>query len=106
MDVAVGASVARDVSFRVFASDASLPDCTPVRRSSVGSGSSDGDCSVPVVIPQNGAVAFSVNGFSLIESAKAQASFLPGRWLELVNKENNRNVLASGGIAFTPGPIE
>jgi hypothetical protein len=30
---------------------------------------------------------------------------MPGHWLELVDKDNNRNLLASGGIAFTPGPI-
>jgi len=57
------------------------------------------------VIPQDGAVAFSASGFSLIESAKSRASFMPGRWLELVNKENNQNLLASGGVPFTPGPI-
>jgi hypothetical protein len=103
MDVAVGASVARDVSFRVFAKDAS----TGLHAGTVIlSGAAAVREPVQfVVIPQNGAVAFSVNDFSLIESMKSRASFMPGHWLELVDKENNRNVLASGGIPFTPGPI-
>jgi hypothetical protein len=103
MDVAVGASVARDVSFRVFAKEAS-----PGLHTGTVTLSGAAAAREPVqfmVIPQNGAVAFSVNGFSLIESAKSRASFMPGHWLELVDKDNNRNLLASGGIAFTPGPI-
>lgn len=103
MDIAVGASTARDVSFRVFASDASagLHTGTAVLSGAVAA-------TEPiqfVVIPQNGTAAFSVNGFSLIESAKSRASFIPGHWLEFVNKENNQNLLASGGLPFTPGPI-
>jgi hypothetical protein len=103
MDVAVGASVARDVSFRVFANEAS-----PGLHAGmlVLSGAAAATEAVQfVVIPQNGAVAFPVNGFSLIESGKSRASFMPGRWLEFVDKENNRNLLPGGGMPFTPGPI-
>jgi hypothetical protein len=103
MDVAVGASVARDVSFRVFAKDAS----TGLHAGTVilSGAAAARDPVQFVVIPQNAAVAFSVNDFSLIESVKLRASFMPGRWLEFVDKENNRNVLGSGGMQFTPGPI-
>jgi hypothetical protein len=58
------------------------------------------------VYPVGGAVAFSAGGFSLIESAKYRASFVPGRWLEFVNKENNQNLLVSSGTPFTSGNIE
>jgi hypothetical protein len=59
-----------------------------------------------VVIPRTGAIAFSTSGFSFIENAKTRASFMPGRWLELLNKDNNQNQLAGTGVAFTPGQIE
>jgi hypothetical protein len=68
MDVAVGASVARDVSFRAFAKDAS-----PGLHAGTVTLSGAAAAREPVqfaVIPQNGAAAFSVNGFSLIESVK------------------------------------
>jgi hypothetical protein len=103
MDVAVGASVARDVSFRVFATEAS-----PGLHAGTVTLSGAATVAEPiqfVVLSQNGAMAFSMNGFSLIESVTSRASFIPGRWLEFVNKENNRNLLSSGGIPFTPGPI-
>jgi hypothetical protein len=104
MDVAVGASVARDVSFRVFARDAS-----PGLHNGTAILSGAAAATEPiqfVIVPQTGAVAFSMNGFSMIESVKSRASFIPGRWLEFVNKENNQNLLASGGTPFTPGPIQ
>jgi hypothetical protein len=103
MDVAVGASVARDVSFRVFANEAS-----PGLHAGTVILSGAAAATEPVqfvVIPQKGAVAFSVNGFSLLESVKSRASFMPGRWLEFVNKENNQNLLAGGGMPFTAGPV-
>jgi acetyl-CoA carboxylase carboxyltransferase component len=31
---------------------------------------------------------------------------MPGRWLELLNKDNNQNQLPSSGVVFTAGPIE
>jgi hypothetical protein len=104
MDVVVGASVARDVSFRVFAGDAS-----PGLHSGSAILSGAAAATEPfqiLVIPQNGAVSFSMNGFSFIESAKSRATFMPGRWLEFINKENNQNLLAGGAMPFTPGPIE
>ena len=106
MDVAVGASVARDVTFRVFADDASPGVHSGAAVLSRAATAPLTETVQFLVIPQNGAVAFAVNGFALIESAKWRASFLPGRWLEFVNKENNQNLLANGGMPFAPGPIE
>ena len=31
---------------------------------------------------------------------------MPGRWLELIDKDNNQNLLASTGMPFTAGSIE
>jgi hypothetical protein len=51
-------------------------------------------------------VAYTTSGFSFIESGKARASFMAGRWLELLNKDNGQNLLPAGGQAFTAGAIE
>lgn len=104
MDVTVGASASRDVSFRVFAKEAS-----PGLHAGAVAVSGAATAEEPIqfaVIPQTGAVAFSTGGFSFIESARARASFIPGRWLEFLNKDTNQNLLVSTGVAFTPGPIE
>jgi hypothetical protein len=104
LHVTVGASVARDISFRIFVGDA-----TPGLHSGSINVSGAASATEPVqfaVFPEGGAVAFSTGGFSLIESAKFRAVFMPGRWLELVNKDNNQNLLASTGMPFKPGSIE
>ena len=104
LEVTVGASASRDVSFRVFAKDAS-----PGLHTGEMAVSGAASATEPIqfaVIPRTGAVAFSTSGFSFIESAKTRASFMPGRWLEFLNKDNNQNRLASTGVVFTPGPIE
>ncbi len=104
LEVTVGASISREVTFRVFARDAA-----PGLHAGSVTVSGAASATEPIqfaVFPEGGAVAFSTGGFSLIESAKFRASFLPGRWLELVNKENNRNLLAGAGIPFTEGGIE
>ena len=54
------------------------------------------------VFPQTGAVAYAASGFSFIENAKTRASFMPGRWLEYINKDNGQNLLPAGGMPFTP----
>lgn len=104
LEVTVGASTARDVSFRVFAKDAA-PGVHAGAVAVTGAAASREPIQF-VVFPQGGAVAFSTGGFSLIESAKFRASFLPGRWLEFIDKDNNRNLLASSGMPFTTGGIE
>ncbi len=104
LEVTVGASTSRDVTFRIFATQAA-----PGLHAGTVTVSGAASAIEPiqfVVIPRTGAIAFSTSGFSFIENAKARASFIPGRWLELLNKDNNQNQLASTGVAFTPGPIE
>jgi hypothetical protein len=104
MDVVVGASATRDVSFRVFTRDAKPGIHTGEARLLGGAAARE-----PVqfvVIPQNRAIAFSASGFALLESAKIRATFMSGRWLEYITKDNNQNALPGGGLAFTPGPIE
>lgn len=102
--VTVGVSTSRDVSFRVFAKEAS-----PGLHAGVITVSGAASFTEPIqfmVIPPAGAIAFSTSGFSFLESAKTRASFMPGRWLEFLNKDNNQNQLVSTGVTFSPGPIE
>jgi hypothetical protein len=104
LEVTVGVSTSRDVSFRVFARGA-----MPGLHAGTVTVSGAAATTVPVqfvVIPQSGAVAYSASGFFFIESAKTRASFFPGRWLEFLNKDNGQNLLGSTGVAFTAGPIE
>jgi hypothetical protein len=104
MEVTVGVSTSREVSFRVFASRAS-----PGLHAGAVTVSGAASLTEPiqfVVIPQMGAIAFSTGGFFLIESARVRASFMPGRWLEFLNKDNNQNLLGNTGVVFTAGPID
>ena len=104
MDVTVGASMSRDFSFRVFPTGAA-PGLHEGEARLSGAASAI-EAVRFLVIPQNGAVAFSSGGLSLLESAKARAAFLPGRWLEFIDKESGRGLITPGGVPFTPGPID
>jgi hypothetical protein len=102
--VSVGASAARDVSFRVFTNNTALGLHNGVAKLSGAASATE-----PVqfaVFPQTGQVAFTTAGFSILEGAKTRASFIPGHWLEFIAKDNNRNALPSGGVPFTKGGIE
>jgi hypothetical protein len=104
IDVTVGASATRDVSFRVFAGNASPGLHTGEARLS-------GAARVTevvrfAVIPANSAVAYGADGFSFLESGKTRATFLNGRWLEFLGKDDNHNALPAGGTVFGPGAIE
>lgn len=104
MQVVVGASTSRDVMVRVFAKDAA-----PGLHAGTVAITGAAAITEPIqfaVFPPGGAIAFSAGPFSLIESAKFRASFIPGRWLEFVDKDNDRNLLMSTGMPFTPGNIE
>jgi hypothetical protein len=104
IDVTVGVSTARDVSFRVFAAGASPGVHAGEARVT---GAAMGTESVRfVVIPQTGSVAWSADGFSFLESARTRATFMTGRWLELLNKDNDQNAIAAGGVPFNGGPVE
>jgi hypothetical protein len=59
-----------------------------------------------VVVPASGAVAFDSDGVTLLESASRRASFLPGHWLEFINKESGQNAMPAGGTVFQPGSVE
>jgi hypothetical protein len=104
LEVIVGASTSRDVSFRVFAKDA-MPGLH-AGSVMVTEAATSAEPVQFAVYPAGGAVAFSTGGFSLIESAKFRASFLPGRWLEFIAKDNNLNLLANTGMPFATGVIE
>jgi hypothetical protein len=104
LDVAVGASASRDISFRVFATGAAA-------------GVHEGEVRVTeaaeavervrfVIIPPAGAVTWAADGFSFLESAKIRAAFLPGRWLEYLNKDNGQNAIPAGGVPFTAAPLD
>lgn len=104
LDTTVGVSTSREVSFRVFTTGAK-----PGVHAGAITVSGDATATEPIqfiVVPQNGAVAYAASGFSFLESARTRASFMPGRWLEFLNKDNNQNQLGSTGVAFTPGAIE
>jgi hypothetical protein len=102
IDVTVGASAARDVSFRVFASDA-----TPGLHAGQAhvTGAAEGSESVRfLVLPQSSEVPWTADGFSFIETLKTRAAFLSGRWLEYLNKDNNQNALPTGGVPYSTPP--
>jgi hypothetical protein len=101
MTVSVGASVARDVTFRVFISSA-----TAGLHAGTASVSGATTLSVPVrfvVLPPEGAINWSAEGFSILETAKSRASFLAGRWLEMIDKESGRDAQPAGGTTFDGG---
>jgi hypothetical protein len=99
VDVSVGASTSRDMTFRVFAQGAS-PGIHPGLATLSGAASVTEPVQF-VVIPLNSSAAYSAGEFSLVESARYRAAFLPGRWLELVDKDNNQNLLPATGIPYT-----
>jgi hypothetical protein len=104
VNVSVGAGAARDVSFRVFPNGAA-PGMHAGRVSITGAGQGEEPVAF-AVIPANGAVAFESEGIRVLESASRRATFLPGRWLEYLNKENGQNPIPAGGISFDAGPVE
>jgi hypothetical protein len=104
MDVAVGVSTARDISFRVFATGA-----TPGVHEGEArvTGAAEGRESVRfVVIPQTGDVAWTADGFTFLESAKTRAALMGGHWFEYVNKDNGQNAIGAGGVPFSGGAVE
>jgi hypothetical protein len=103
MNVSVGASLARDVTFRVFGRIASSGLHTGELRVSGAVTLRE-----PVrflALPQTGAIAWNSDEFSFLESAKARASFLPNRWLEMIDKDSGRDAQPAGGTAFSGGPV-
>jgi hypothetical protein len=104
LTVSVGASVARDITFRVFSSAASAGIHEgEVRLSGAAA------LTQPVrfvVLPATGAIAWSAEGFSVLESAKSRATFLANRWLEMIDKESGTDSQPAGGSDFTGGLVD
>ena len=101
IDTSVGASASRDLTFRVFAENAAAGV-----RAGIATLSGAAAATEPVlfvVIPQNSAAAYAAGEFSVVESARYRASFSRGRWLELVDKDNNVNLLPATGIPYAEG---
>jgi hypothetical protein len=104
LTVSVGASVARDVKFRVFSSAA-----TPGVHEGEVRLSGPASLTEPVrfiVLPATGTIAWTAEGFSILESAKSRASFLSNRWLEMIDKDSGNDLQPAGGTLFEGGPVE
>jgi len=102
-NVTVGVSASRPVTFRIFAASAK-----PGLHAGVAHLTGHALATEPVrflVLPTGAAVGWSAEGFHFLESLRQRASFLPGRWLEFIGKENGRDALPAGGISFAPGSL-
>jgi hypothetical protein len=103
VDVAVGASTSREVSFRVFGGRAA-----PGLHSGEVKVSGAASVAEPfriALIPSAGEIAWAADGFFFLESASQRASFLPGSWLEYLAKEQGEDRLPSPVVPFAPGPV-
>ena len=94
MHVSVGASVARELTFRVFGTIAA-PGLHEGEVRLSGAATSRQPVRF-VVLPATGALAWSADGFSMLESTKARASFMAGRWLEMIDKDSGSDSSAGG----------
>jgi hypothetical protein len=103
MSVVIGASASRDVTIRVFATGA--PSGLHTGQARLTGAATLTEPIQFVVIPSGGSVAFVSGGVSFLESAKNRAAFIPGRWLEFINKDNGQNLIPAGGIVFH-SPVE
>ena len=101
--VTIGASAAREVSFRVFANKAS-PGLHWGEVKLSGAAETVEPFRV-LVIPAAGEMAWTADGFYFLENAAQRASFLPGTWLEYVAKERGEERLPAPLTPFSPGPI-
>jgi hypothetical protein len=104
MTVSVGASVARDVTFRVFSSS-SEPGIHEGELKLSGATTLTNPVRFVVLQPA-GTVTWSTEGFTILESTRLRASFLGDRWLEMINKDSGRDSQPAGGTVFTGGSAE
>jgi hypothetical protein len=84
MPVSVGASMSREVSFRVFAREAA-----PGLHTGTAKLSGAAQWTEPVqfaVIPQTGNITYTANGFSVEENAKTRSTSFNGKEIERVDK--------------------
>jgi len=104
LSVSVGASVARDVTFRVFSSTS--PPGVHEGEIRLSGGATLAEPIRFVVLPPEGTVAWSAEGFSIFENTKTRATFLSGQWLELIDKESGADSQPAGGTVFHGPPLE
>ena len=104
LTVSVGASVARDVTFRVFSSGATQG--VHEGQLKLSGAATLAEPVRFVVIPATGTVTWTAEGFSILENSKSRASFLANRWLEMIDKDSERNTQPDGGTIFNGGPVE
>ncbi|HVY91668.1 MAG TPA: hypothetical protein VHA14_02925 [Bryobacteraceae bacterium] len=104
MNIVVGASLAREVTFRVFGQIQSA-GLHPGEVQVSGSATMRQPVRF-VVLPPTGAIAWNADDFSFLESTKARASFLKDRWLEMIDKDSGRDAQRAGGTAFSGGSLE
>jgi len=103
LTVSVGASVARDVTFRVFSSSAETGMHEGEIRLS-GAATMTEPVRI-VVLPPTGTVAWSAEGFSILEDVKSRSSYLGDRWLEMIDKATGADSQPAGGTLFRGGPV-
>src|SRR5207245_1841556 len=101
--VTIGASAMREVTFRVFASQAA-PGLHSGQVKLSGAAET-AELFRVLVIPAAGDVAWTADGFYFLENAAVRASFLPGTWLEYLAKERGEERLPGQTNPFSPGPI-
>jgi hypothetical protein len=101
--VTIGASAAREVSFRVFANQA--PRGLHSGEVKLSGAAATVEPFRVLVIPGSGEMAWTADGFYFLENAAQRASFLPGAWLEYVAKERGEERLPAPLTPFGPGPI-
>ena len=104
LTVSVGASVTRDITFRVFSSSAS-PGVHEGEVRLTGAATLTEPVHF-VVLPPTSTTAWSAEGFSILEDPKKRASFLGDRWLEMLDKESGADSQPAGGTVFTGGPVD
>jgi len=104
LTVSVGASVAREITFRLFSSSAAAGVYEGEAR--LSGAASLAEPVQFVVLPPAGSVAWSAEGFSMLETAKARASFLGDHWLEMIDKDSGSDSQPAGGTIFNGGPVE
>ena len=96
-EVSIGIAATRDVTFRVFAAEAA-------ERMHAGELKISGDAmiseAIRFLVLGNDATRIDSGPFRLMENGRFRAVFLPGRWLQFLNKESGKDALPAGGITF------
>ena len=96
-ELTIGVSAQRDVTFRVFASNAAPGLHTGEVRITGGAFTVE-QLQLLVLGPE--AVRLRSGPFEILENTVYRAVFMQGRWLEFLNKESGSDSLPAGGIPF------